>query len=304
MGHAAPPSARTLEKILFLVRDEGTPCNSHTWRIWPSGTSFYLKSKDPEMDEMKMSVHGPRPDVTGPGPWLKVGRDSSVKEPRTGAAGRGNLPIWFGGRQMTRDVKHVIRFRFDWTMFHSKVPSGKNPGDVTRPDRTQAGFVQRAPRLGHAIDVDLYLCERRPYWPNEDQARAANGLLGPIKNKAGQYLTGEVHERALLTTPTPERFRAPLVDPGDPVVRGVGMGLDDSDVLWVNEVALSRIVLLAVDRREKQEGGDDFDGHAELAALGEPLRVPEAFDRRLATCDQQGTFEGWLARQVPRDRGF
>lgn len=204
---------KPLQKILFFVRDDATPCNSFTWRIWPSATSFYIRSPVPGLTDMKLSLHGPRPENPGPGPWLKIGRDSSVAEDTGVAAGRWNLPIWFVGHEVRPNVRHCVRFRFDWTMFRSGVPSGPTPGDVKRPGRAQAGVVRHAPQIGFALDVDLFVSTGAPCWPDEARARPADALLGPLQSKAGQWLTGEVHLYRISSAPTWRQVAAPPFDP-------------------------------------------------------------------------------------------
>lgn len=263
---------RPLEKVLFFVRDDATPRNSYTWRIWPGGTSFYIKSTAPGFTDMKLSLHGPRPENPGPGPWLKVGPDNSVEKATGLAAGRWNLPIWFAGREVRPNVRHCVRFRFDWTMFRQGVPSGPDPGEVRRPARAQAGVVRHAPAIGCALDVDLFVSTGGPCWPEEARARPADALLGPIRNRAGQWLTGEIHERRLSRTPTWEQVVAPPLGLKSIVVRGLGIGVDDKQVLWVNEVPLDHTELLAVDRMDAEAaravtttvpGSFDVPAHAE-----------------------------------------
>lgn len=263
---------KPLEKILFFVRDYATPCNSYTWRIWPGGTSFYIKSTVPGLTDMKLSLHGPRPENPGPGPWLKFGRDSSVAEDTGVAAGRWNLPIWFAGHEVRPNVRHCVRFRFDWTMFRPGVLSGPSPGVVKRPGRAQAGVVRHAPSIGFSLDVDLFVSDGEPCWPDEARARPAEALLGPLHNKAGQWLTGEVHLRRLSLTPTWEQVAAPTLVRNATVIRGLGFGVDKAQVLWVNEVPLNQTELMDIDLM------DADDARAVTASVPAALQSPKVAD--------------------------
>lgn len=257
-----------LKKILFLVRDDSTPVNSYTWRIWPAGTSFYIKSTAPGFTDMKLSLHGPRPENPGPGPWLKIGRDSSVDGNSGLTVGRWNLPIWFAGHEIQPNVRHCVRFRFDWTMFRTGVPSGPNPGDVKQPNRSQSGVVRHAPSHGRALDVDLFISTDRPRWPEESRVKLANAMLGPLHNKSGQWLTGEIHERDLSQSPTWHQAAAPILAGTAIVTRGLGVAVDSEQVLWVNEVALNQVDMAVVDRMDQESA---------KAAI---TRIPAGFQSR------------------------
>lgn len=226
-----PPN---IDKILFLVQDTQRARRGFTWRIWPAGTSFYVKCVDPAFRDMKVSLHGP--DARHNRQFLKFGFDSSATPGQSHLVGRHNLPAEFEGKQLSRDVRHVMRFRHDWTMFHSDVPSAPTPGTVKKLTTSQAS-VCPPPDQMFAVDVDLFLCEREPFWPDEEQARADNLILGPIENDAGQFLTGVVrHHNALAkATVTPDSVTAPKPDAGEQIVRGLAFGVD-REILWINEV--------------------------------------------------------------------
>jgi len=208
---------------------------------------------------MKISLHGP--DDRHPRQFLKVGFDSNATPGESYLVGRENLPTEFKGKHVATGVRHVVRFRHDWTMFHSDVPSAPTPGTVKNPDTSQAG-VCPPPAQMYAVDVDLFLCEREPFWPDEQQARLDNATLGPIENAAGQFLTGVVrHHNALAkATATPDIVTAPGLDKGEQVVRGLAFGVD-REVLWINEVKFSRDALSAAAAEDAENS---------LAAITEP----------------------------------
>lgn len=233
----------TLDKIVFLVQDAKRVRQSFTWRIWPGGTSFYIKSSYSELSDTKISLHGP--DSRHHRPMLKYGFDGSARPGQPYLVGRHNLPVEFEGRNFSRDVRHVVRFRHDWTMFHSDVPSAPSPGPVKKAATAQAG-VCPPPDQMFAVDVDLFLCEREPVWPDEERARADKAVLGPIKNNANQFLTGVVFHHNVLAkaTATPEIVTAPKPEVGEQIVRGLAIGVDRK-VLWINEVKFGRDTLAA-----------------------------------------------------------
>lgn len=238
----------TIDKIYFLVRDPARAQQSYTWRIWPGGTSFYVKSTYAEFSNMKISLHGP--DPKHPGPVLKFGHDSNAPPTRSGFVGLSTLPVSFRGKtsKVERDVRHVMRFRHDWTMFHPDVPPAPTPKPLKKPDTTQAG-VCPPPAQMWAVDIDLFLCEHAPAWPNEKQAREDNATLGPIQNSAGQFLTGVVSHNPALET-TPECVTAPKPAKGDRILRGLGIGVH-REILWINEVKLGHDQLLAAQHEDR-----------------------------------------------------
>lgn len=120
-------------------------------------------------------------------------------------------------------------------------------------------------RHGFALDVDLFVSDGAPFWPEEARVRAKDAALGPLKNRAGQWLTGEVHERQLSTDPTWRQVRAGAPPAPTQAVRALGIGIDDEQVLWINEVAL--------DRQEMSE----LDALDDEAARSRTMELPAGF---------------------------
>lgn len=233
MSSAGTQARPPLQKILFLVEDSRRRRRSYSWRIWSGGTSFYIKSTYAQFNDMKVSLHGPDPRHRTP--WLKFGDESSAPPTEAGFLGRQNLPLSFTGNHISRDVRHVMRFRHDWTMFHADVHTAPDPKRIRKPGTAQ-GAVCPPPAQMYAVDVDLFLCDGKPSWPDEARARRDNAILGPLQNDSGQFLTGVVFHNLALDT-TPECVTASKPGEGDQIIRGLGLGVH-KNVLWINEVKL------------------------------------------------------------------
>ncbi len=145
-------------------------------------------------------------------------------------------PTWFTGRQVAPGVAHVMTFRSTWDLFQTGTPMGPWPGDI-RPGAV--GLIVPVPDFLTAADVDIYVSDGKPFWRDEHQARRDNACLGPLRNKADQYLTGVSTRRSTLAKPTPPQALAPTPKPGGKRVRGIGTAVDDEGVLWVVEQVMS-----------------------------------------------------------------
>ena len=145
-------------------------------------------------------------------------------------------PQWFSGRKVQHGVKHVLTFRAAWDLFVKNAPSAPNPGDL----RTDAvGLVIPPPRRLGAADLDIFVSDTKPYWPRESTARRDNACMGPIRSKAGQYLTGVSIRRPALNGDAPPGLFALKASPTAERIRGIGTGVDDRDVLWIAEQWMS-----------------------------------------------------------------
>jgi hypothetical protein len=127
------------------------------------------------------------------------------------------------------------------------------PGLVLLPDapsapvphampRDAVGALIPTPGVLHAADVDVFVSDRGPWWPNERQARRANACLGPLYNAAGQALTARSVRRSSIADPTPEGARVPGPKGQGDRVRMLAAALHD-DLLWVCEQWGSRRLL-------------------------------------------------------------
>jgi hypothetical protein len=125
----------------------------------------------------------------------------------------------------------VITLRWTPGLFRRGSPSGPNPNDL-RP--TAIGHIVPAPDGSFAADVDFYVCRDRPWWPEEQKARADNACIGPLGNGEGGYLTAVSVRRPLRVKPTPVEARLPTPLSQNDKVRAVGTCVDE-DVLFIVE---------------------------------------------------------------------
>ena len=240
------PSPRA---IYFLVGDRGTGNYSYAWRAGTGGTSFYIKPVYTSMTFLKISVHGPdpRPGLR-PGFKFEIDRGaiSAVRQAGGCLLVTEGLPEgrrWFEGVQAAPGAYHVMRYRVTADLFGSNRPSAPMPGNLR--SGSEGSLIPPPNHPLRAVDVDLYISERRPYWPREKKARRDNALLGPIKNKAGQYLTGISILRSTITHPAPKTLLAPGPGTDEDRIRGLAVGFDPSGFAWVCEQWMSRSALSA-----------------------------------------------------------
>lgn len=228
--------------ILFLVGDREPPRYGLTWRIWSGGTSFYIKTRESGLAQSKVSLHGPDPRGLSPG--FKFGRDSSVREDLAAAVNTGGpLPWWFPGKQEVNDLTHAIRICVPADTLRDDAPNGGDPGNVR--ERMFAGLLQVPPE-GSSAMLDLYVSPEPPRFPIRAVLDARNAMHGPIKNSAGQYLSGVTRILAddRLTFP-PRNLPVPAPHSREDAVRGVEAGVSEDGVLWLIERVLSRSWLLS-----------------------------------------------------------
>jgi hypothetical protein len=227
------------DAIKFVIRNAQNGVCAYPWRIWPGNTSFYLKPLNAALGTRKVSLHGPDDRHPRPGfsfaPDASDGRNKPVAEAAEGLfTGR----VWFPGREVNRRVRHVVRIRVPWDLFTSGSPSAVLPNMTLK--RRELGALIEPPGLLKAMDVDLFVCHGRPHWPRERRARADNAILGPLTNKAGQYLTGVIVERSLYGNPPPSNAFAPEPANEEDRLRGLAVALDPTGFLWVLEQWMSK----------------------------------------------------------------
>lgn len=81
------------------------------------------------------------------------------------AAGPFTERVWFPGRQVRTGVHHVVRIRSTWDLFNPRYPAAPVPAEALKPG--VQGLIIPPPRSLRAVDVDLFVCDRRQYWENE-----------------------------------------------------------------------------------------------------------------------------------------
>ena len=226
----------SLSAMYFVIADRQRNMFSYAWRIGWSGTSFYVKARYAPLSAFKISLHGPDPRP-GMRPGFKIALDDGAAPGATAAGGAycGSSvlePQWFSGHKVKDGVTHVITFRTTWDLFIKGAPSAPGPGNIR--SRTK-GLVIPAPSALRAADLEIYVCDRRPFWKNESRARSDDACIGPIQNKAGQYLTGVSYRRSALNDDVPDAALALKAQSSDDRVRGIGTAADRKGVLWIVE---------------------------------------------------------------------
>jgi hypothetical protein len=231
--------------IKFLVGDRSIGKFGFTWRIGSGGTSFYIKPLAGWAQEIKVSLHGPDPSrgLTG-GYKIELDKSAAASVHKAGGAlaVQNNWPDkkWFSGYEVHPGVDLVLRLRFPWDLFDQHAVSAEVPSS---PRPTDLGVLVPVPQREHAVDVDVFVCHATPYWPNKAQARLDNACLGPVANKAGQFLTAQTVHRSLDKDPSPTVPDAPVGASGMPPLhdrlRGMGAAVDPHGFLWVHEMWLS-----------------------------------------------------------------
>lgn len=243
-------AAMRTRALKFMVGSRLLGTYRYSWNITAGGTSFYVKPLLAHMQDWKISLHGPDPAREKRGGY-KLERDAGAA-PVVQAAGGAFFervhmpdPLWFPGHRVRPGVDLVLRFRFGYSLFTSEAASAALPPRPPRP--TDVAGVIPPPSPGRAIDVNVYVCHDKPFWPNEQQARVDNACLGPLRNKAGQYLTAVIFDESIEREPSPVLDRAPVAAAGKAAaadrVRGASAALDERGFLWVQELWLSRKIL-------------------------------------------------------------
>ncbi len=227
--------------IKFMVADRDQDRSSYAWRMWSRGSSFYVKPLSAPVAARKFSLHGPDARHSRPGFKLEVDGlpDGGGVEVATGVF---TDRFWFEGEVVNDRVRRVLRLRVTADLLHPRYPSAPRPqGDLKSSEQ---GLVAPPPRPLRAVDLDLFVCERRPYWPHERRARKDNACLGPLQNSAGQHLTGVSVNRSVVTDPTPLAALAPPPAAEEDRVRGIAFTLDERGFVWAVEQWMSRAWLV------------------------------------------------------------
>jgi len=228
-SHVAKPES----EMYFFVGDRQRQICGYTWRIGWSRTSFYIKARYRPLTSLKVSLHGPDERHASPGFKVAIEEDALPTAIASGGAIVGfaaHEPRWFSGLPVGSGSVHAVRFRWTSDLFDEGVPSAPNPRDI-RP--RALGSMIPLPPSGHSADVDIYVTEGAPYWPNEVQARQDNACLGPLRNEADQYLTGVSRRHSMVSHPSPSSDIGPIAS--ESRVRGVESTVSPDGLLWMIE---------------------------------------------------------------------
>jgi hypothetical protein len=231
-------SGKELSAFYFLSGVQNTAICSYTWRIGTRSTSFYAKPLYAPLAGFKISLHGPdpRPSLV---PGFRFGVDASASSTATSSGGvivQRDLPNggrWFEGEDVEGEARLALRFRVTADLFDEGAPSAPIPTKKLKANAK--GYVMPPPPLGHVNDVEIYVAEGTAYWPNESEARESNACMGPIRNTAGQYLTGLSVRRPVDHPISPPEGMSQSIGPSQESIRSVNARLDDHEVLWILE---------------------------------------------------------------------
>jgi hypothetical protein len=164
--------------VNLVAFDHTTKIISYAWRMWWHSSSFYICPRYAPLSGLKVSLHGPDEFHETSGFKIAIDRASMVGAQEAG--GFAHSPaggVWFPGREMVPGVKHVLTLRWTPGLFRKGRPNGPNPDDL-KPG--SFGHVIEAPKETYASDVDIYVCQDKPWWREEEQARKDNACLGAL----------------------------------------------------------------------------------------------------------------------------
>jgi hypothetical protein len=222
------------------VADRSVGIAGYGWRIGWSGTSFYLKPMLKSLAGLKISLHGPDPRHSGA--VFLFGLDESAGSPVDnggvwiGSSGRHSFN---GARLEGTDAVLAVKFRSRSGLFEK----GSISGPIPRPLKSkQVGGALPPPQPFYATDLDVFISNGAPYWPKEEQARRDNACMGPLRNRADQYLSAVCTRTSLIKSPTPRSEFVVAAD--EERIRAIRAMVDeDHDFLWVIEDWLPRSAL-------------------------------------------------------------
>jgi hypothetical protein len=222
--------------LKFLVGDRTGGHWSSVWRVGARSTSFYVKSLEPGLHELKVSLHGP--DERHPSPGYKIGLDKSTQVSGTPRRSYGlDEDVWFPGRRINEAVDEVFRIRFPWDVFEGE-DAKRLPPAPPRP--RDSAHVAPRPLLGFAVDVHFYLSRSGPYWPDPQRVAQAKAGLGPLRNTAGQVLTGVVQHTLVASEPSPvvslARDTNALPMQSEARIKSVAAVIDEHGAAWIEEL--------------------------------------------------------------------
>lgn len=256
----------------------------HVWRVSMHETSFYVVGRHRGIDQIKVSLHGPR--EPGDDPWFKIDRARTLDDADESAIDvQGRLPITFEGEDAGDGARRVLRVRTTWDLF-----DGKLGGLGFEKPIKSRGLVQQVPPPGKAADMDFYITDGPAHVPAG--TRENNALAGELRNGAGQTLTAIAYQRGLAGAPSPVEAGEYRPWGRSDGVRGVLLHVKEGLLPWIveTEMSLSRLKardrvdpnrppLSAVARRGLTFGGPLDDVHLPRSPLGYFLDVDTHSDR-------------------------
>lgn len=208
---------------------------SHAWRVWARSTSFYIKPRDRRIGHYKISLHGIDPRHPEPG-W-KLGFDGEPRRDHLVVGDRAKSAQWYPGAAVAENVSLVLRIRIPWFSMSRSVPNGVSG----RPLKSgHVGHLVPAPALWYSTDVDIYVSDGEPYWPNPQTIARDNAGMGPLANTAGQILTAVNVHQSVADSPLPVGVDTFAPRRGERVVRGIYAGIPVGERFpWIVETPMA-----------------------------------------------------------------
>lgn len=225
----------------FMATNDGTAIDGWHWLIEWTTTSFYIKSMNPAVQLMKVSMHGPDPRPQHVGKeHFRFDRERTNQDRADRAADAGGrwltddstLPLHFEGHQINDHTKLIVRFCAEPEVF---VPGAPPAGGSDWPIKKAMKGIVPLPAQGRVRHIDIFLSDDgAPYWPDADKVRATQSGLGYIRNSLDWCLSAVIFDRPAEYLPDPcGDLRGEV--PVDQCLRGVAATVDETSVLWLCE---------------------------------------------------------------------
>lgn len=230
-----PPIMVEQRAISLATSRNMTGILGYNWVFLTHGTSFYIRIRHAPLATFKISLHGPdnRKGISGPVNFLYADRNAFKKSQDAGGKwfSQNSRRTEFTGRYIAPGIRHVVRIRTDWSLFSRGTPSAPIPA------LGSASFhgLLPAPKLLRASNIDVFVSDGTPYWPDPEAAREARAGFGPIVNKAGQSLTLVAEEVGIHRNPDPFELRKLTDDERVEATRAVIAAPDETGLCWVCE---------------------------------------------------------------------
>ncbi len=237
--------------MIGLSADE-SPALGNIWRITAKKTDFYLDPLGQAGTTFHLSVHGPNNSFGGHRFHIRVDHHTVNGAKEQGYFVEHSVPrkgFAFDGQQVAARAFLVARIRWTWHLqrprFRAAVVSGAAP---ELADHQMGARLSEFLPPNHAWDIDIVVSYNEPYWPHPLGSLRDNARLGPLRNKAGLWLTATSYRRFQKNYPTPEELclRLPGADEEPNRITCGGPGPDGANgMYWFVETITSRELIEA-----------------------------------------------------------
>ena len=228
----------------------------HVWRLTAKKSDFYVDLADGS-ENLHISLHGPQGRHTSHRFHVKL--DSG----RSRAARRSDRHVWHGiprkghsfeGVELGPETFLVARVRWTWEILRPRYQHVASWGAIPTVREDQSGLIMRkSVEQNYAVDMDVVVSFRQPYWQGSWRSKRDNARLGPLRNVDGHWLTATMVHRWQSAVETPSQLQLPRVGHGDdprPILAGGTSG----GLYWFVETITRRSVIEASEQawREQQ----------------------------------------------------